>query len=332
MDLDLVFLGTSGSMPTAQRAPAALLLRRGGERLLFDCAEGTQRQLLRSNVGLIELREVFLTHYHADHYLGLPGMLKTFSLRGREVPITIYGPPGLRDLFGALRRIFGRLTYTVELKELRAGDELIRDDYRLEAFAVAHGVSAVGYALVEDARPGRFDVQAADALGVPSGPERGALQRGESVTLADGTTVTPDKRARPGSPGRKVVIAGDGGPSESVIEAARNADVLVHEATFCEDERERARETQHSTAHEAAGVARAAEVELLALTHLSNRYFGGEVAREARTIFPNTVVPKDFDTIDVRFAERGGPLLEKGGALTRRGEREAVSSGEEAQE
>jgi ribonuclease Z len=332
VDLDLVFLGTSGSMPTAQRAPAALLLRRGGERLLFDCAEGTQRQLLRSNVGLIELREVFLTHYHADHYLGLPGMLKTFSLRGRDVPITIYGPPGLGDLFGALRRIFGRLTYTVELKELRPGDELIRDDYRLEAFAVAHGVSAVGYALVEDARPGRFDVQAADALGVPSGPERGALQRGESVTLADGTTITPDKVLGPARPGRKVVIAGDGSPSESVIEASRNADVLVHEATFCEDERERARETQHSTAHEAAGVARAAEVELLALTHLSNRYFGGEVSREARTIFPNTVVPKDFDTIDVRFAERGGPLLEKGGALTRRGEREAVSSGEETQE
>jgi ribonuclease Z len=332
VDLDLVFLGTSGSMPTAQRAPAAILLRRGGERLLFDCAEGTQRQLLRSNVGLIELREVFLTHYHADHYLGLPGMLKTFSLRGRDVPITIYGPPGLRDLFGALRRIFGRLTYTVELKELRPGDELIREDYRLEAFAVSHGVSAVGYALVEDARPGRFDVQAADALGVPSGPERGALQRGESVTLADGTTITPDKVLGPARPGRKVVISGDGGPSESVIEAARNADVLVHEATFCEDERERARETQHSTALEAAGVARAAEVELLALTHLSNRYFGGEVAREARTIFPNTVVPRDFDTIDVRFAERGGPQLEKGGALTRRGEREAVSSGEETQE
>jgi ribonuclease Z len=332
VDLDLVFVGTSGSMPTAQRAPAALLLRRGGERLLFDCAEGTQRQLLRSNVGLIELREVFLTHYHADHYLGLPGMLKTFALRGREVPITIYGPPGLRDLFGALRRIFGRLTYTVELKELRPGDELIREDYRLATFAVAHGVSAVGYALVEDARPGRFDVQAADALGVPSGPERGALQRGESVTLADGTTVTPDKVLGPARAGRKVVIAGDGGPSETVIDAARNADVLVHEATFCEDERERARETQHSTAHEAAGVARAAEVELLALTHLSNRYFGGEVAREARTIFPNTVVPKDFDTIDVRFEERGGPQLVKGGALPRRGEREAVSSGEETQE
>jgi len=319
-------------MPTAQRAPAALLLRRGGERLLFDCAEGTQRQLLRSNVGLIELREIFLTHYHADHYLGLPGMLKTFALRGREVPITVYGPPGLRDLFEALRRIFGRLTYTVELKELRPGDELIREDYRLSIFEVAHGVSAVGYALVEDPRPGRFDVQAADALGVPAGPARGALQRGESVTLPDGQTITPDKVLGSARPGRKVAIAGDGGPSEAVIEAARGADVLVHEATFCEDERDRARETAHSTALEAAGVARAAEVQMVALTHLSNRYFGGEVAREAKTIFPNSVVPKDFDTIDVRFQERGGPVLVKGGALPQRAERETVPTTEEAPE
>src|ERR671917_1969650 len=138
MDLDLVFLGTSGSMPTAQRAPTALLVRRGGERLLFDCAEGTQRQLLRSQIGLVELKEIFLTHYHADHYLGLPGMLKTFALRGREAPMTIYGPPGLRDLFGALRRIFGRLTYEYALVELRPGDALERDGYQLLAFAVQH--------------------------------------------------------------------------------------------------------------------------------------------------------------------------------------------------
>ncbi|MHB8060978.1 MAG: MBL fold metallo-hydrolase, partial [Gaiellaceae bacterium] len=193
MDLDVVFLGTAGSMPTARRSPTALVVRRGGERLLFDCGEGSQRQFLCSTLGLVDLSEIFLTHYHADHYLGLPGMLKTFALRGREVPITIYGPPGLRELFDGLRRIFGRLTYTVELKELRPGDELLREDYRLVTFAVAHGVSAVGYALVEDPRPGRFDVQNADALGIPAGPERGALQRGESVTLASGETITPDK-------------------------------------------------------------------------------------------------------------------------------------------
>ena len=320
-------------MPTAQRAPTAVLVRRGGERLLFDCAEGTQRQLLRSNVGLVELREVFLTHYHADHYLGLPGMLKTFALRGRELPLTIYGPPGLEDLFRSLRRIFGRLTYEYALVELEPGDTLDRDEYVLSTFPVSHGVSAVGYALVEPPRPGRFDVDAADALGVPSGPERGLLQRGESVTLSDGRAVTPPDVLGPARPGRKVVLAGDGAPSGTVLEAARYADLLVHEATFCEDERERAEETRHSTARGAAELAAAAEVRLLALTHLSNRYSGGDVLREARESFSETVVPRDFDTIDVRFQERGGPVLVKGGAAHDHGrEREVVMTLQEAPE
>jgi ribonuclease Z len=274
--------------------------------------------MLRSNVGLVDLREVFLTHYHADHYLGLPGMLKTFALRGREVPITIYGPSGLVELFGSLRRIFGKLTYPYELVELRPGDTLDRDGYRLATFPVAHGVSSVGYALVEEERPGRFDVSTADALGVPSGPERGALQRGEPVTLGDGGVVTPDQVLGEPRPGRTIVIAGDTAPSPSVVEAARGAELLVHEATFLEDERARARETSHSTALEAAELAREAEVTMLALTHLSNRYFGPEATREARAIFPETVVPRDFDVIEIPFPERGSPQLHKGGALQRR--------------
>jgi ribonuclease Z len=305
-------------MPTADRSPTALLVRRGGERLLFDCAEGTQRQFLRSSLGLIDLREIFLTHYHADHYLGLPGMLKTFALRGREVPITIYGPPGLHDLFGSLRRIFGRLTYRYELEELQPGQVLDRGDYRLVTFPVQHGVSSVGYALVEDDRPGQFDVATAERLGVPFGPERGVLQRGDLVTLADGTTVTPEQVLGPPRPSRTVVIAGDTAPCETVREAARGADLLVHEATFLEDERERAEETNHSTALDAAEIARDAGVRLLALTHLSTRYFGPDVAREARTIFPETEVPRDFDIIEIPFQERGGPQLHKGGARPRR--------------
>src|SRR5262245_13726417 len=301
-------------MPTAQRAPTAILVRRGGERLLFDCAEGTQRQLLRSNVGLIELREIFLTHYHADHYLGLPGMLKTFALRGRELPITIYGPPGLRDLFGALRRIFGKLTYPYELIELAPRESLERGEYRLETFPVDHGVSAIGYALVEAARPGRFDVAAADALGVPEGPQRGALQRGEPVTLDDGRVATPELVLGEPRTGRKLVISTDTAPAQSVVDAARGADVLIHEATFAGEERERARETLHSTAAQAAEVARSAEVGLLALTHLSNRYFGGEIEREAKDVFPDTVVPRDLDIIVLPFRERGTPELVKGGA------------------
>jgi ribonuclease Z len=315
VDLDLVFLGTAGSAPTAQRAPTALMIRRGGERLLFDCAEGTQRQLMRSQIGLVELREIFLTHFHADHYLGLPGMLKTFSLHGRDEPLTVYGPVGLRDLMGTMQRMIGRLSYDVTTVELDAGETLPRGDYDLRTFAVSHRVAAVGYALVEAERPGRFDAAEADRLGIPHGPERGALQRGDSVTLADGRVVSPTDLIGVARPGRTVVVAGDTAPSGSVIDAAQGADLLVHEATFVEEESERAAETSHSTAIGAATVARAAGVGLLALTHLSSRYFARDVRREAETIFPNTVVPKDFDTIEVPFEERGTPRLVKGGAL-----------------
>jgi ribonuclease Z len=317
VELDVVFLGTSGSMPTAKRALSATLVRRGGDRLLFDCAEGTQRQLLRSDVGLVELEEIFLTHYHADHYLGLPGMLKTFALRGREIPLTIYGPPGLDDLFATLRRIFGRLTYPVSTVELDAGARLERDGYVLDCFAVSHGVTAVGYRLVEAIRPGRFDVDEADRLGVPDGRERGRLQRGESVSLADGRVVTPADVLGDPRAGRRVVLAGDTAPAASVVEAATGADLLVHEATFLADERERARETSHSTAGEAALVAREAGVKLLALTHVSTRYFGHQVVEEAAQLFPATVVPRDFDLVAIPFPERGEPELVRSGARTR---------------
>jgi ribonuclease Z len=325
VDLDIVFLGTAGSMPTAQRAPAALLVRRGGDKLLFDCAEGTQRQLLRSSVGLLELEEIYVTHFHADHVLGLPGMFKTFALRGRELPLRVYGPRGLVDLLGSLKRVVGRLTYELKLVEVEPGDVLERDGYRLATFGVAHGVSALGWSLIEETRPGRFDVEAADALGVPSGPERGALQRGEQVKLPDGRTAKPDDVLGPPRPGRKLVITGDTAPSDEIVEAAWGADVLVTEATFADEERERAQETNHQTATQAAEVAQRANVGLLALTHLSNRYFGPEIADEARTIFPKTVVPRDFDVIEVPYAERGSPHLVKGGASRRR-DQEVVSS------
>jgi ribonuclease Z len=219
----------------------------------------------------------------------------------------------------------GKLSYEVRVIELDPGDVLERDGYRLAAFEVAHGVPAVGWSLVESTRPGRFDVEAADALGVPSGPARGALQRGESVTLPDGGVVSADQVLGPPRPGRKLVITGDTAPSESVVEAAWGAEVLVTEATFSEEELERAQETMHQTAAQAAGIAQRANIGLLALTHLSNRYFGPEIAREAREIFPDTVVPKDFDVVEVPFAERGTPQLVKGGAL-HRPEPEAVSS------
>jgi ribonuclease Z len=326
VDLDVVFLGTSASAPTARRGTAALLLRRGGERLLLDCGEGTQRQLLRSSVGLVDLEEIFVTHFHADHYLGLPGMLKTFALRARETPLTVYGPPGLRDLYRALGRVFGRLTFPVELIELRAGDVLARDGYRVCAFPVEHRVPALGYALVEEERPGRFDEDAAESLGVPFGPERGALQRGEAVTLGDGRTISPAQLVGPARPGRTVVYTGDTLAAAAVALLFPSADLLVHEATFADADRERATETAHSTALEAAEIARDAAVSLLALTHVSPRYLGSELLREARSVFPASVLPRDFDVIEVPFAERGDPRLVPGGARPARPEAESPTA------
>jgi ribonuclease Z len=303
MDLSLFFAGTAGSVPTARRGLPALLLRRGADRILFDCGEGTQRQLLRS-VGLMDLTDVFITHFHADHWLGLPGMLKTFDLRAREKPLTIYGPPGLAKLLGSMRHVWGGVGYDVEIVELADDDVVERDDYVIEAFPVEHRGAAYGYAVIEDDRPGRFDAALAEQLGVKPGPDFGRLQRGEVVN-----GVRPEQVVGEDRPGRKLVISGDTAPCDVLVEVAHRADVLVHEATFTREEAERARETQHSTAEQAAKAALEADVRLLALVHLSTRYGGREIREEARAIFPDTVVPRDFDAIEVPFPERGAPEL-----------------------
>src|SRR5215208_22688 len=249
VDLDVMFIGTAGSAPTAGRGLPAILVRRGGDRLLFDCGEGTQRQLLRST-GLVELHEVFISHYHADHFLGLPGMLKSFALRGRELPLTVYGPPGLRALFGVLEALIGRIPYELHLEELAPNDEVRKDDYRIAAFEVRHRVCAYGYALVEDERPGRFDEARAAEHGVQKGPDYGRLQRGESVAGTSGE-VTPADVLGPARPGRKAVFSGDTAPCDMTRVVAHGADLLVHEATFADEEADRARETAHTTAREA---------------------------------------------------------------------------------
>jgi ribonuclease Z len=303
MDLSVFFAGTAGSAPTPRRGLPALLVRRGGDRLLFDCGEGTQRQLIRS-VGLTELTDVFITHLHADHWLGLPGMLKTFDLRDRTLPLTIHGPAPLREVLQLMRVVYGRVRYELNVVELEPGDAVERDGYRVHAINADHRGPALSYALVEDARPGRFDVALAERLGVTPGPDFGRLQQGETIA-----GVTPGQVIGPDRPGRKIVISGDTRPSPLLAVAAHEADVLVHEATFTEEEAERARETGHSTARAAATLARDADVRLLALTHLSTRYGGREIRDEARTVFPAAEVPRDFDTIEVPFPEKGEPEL-----------------------
>ena len=267
MDLSVFFAGTAGSIPTARRGLPAVLVRRGGDRILFDCGEGTQRQLVQS-VGLTELTEVFLTHFHADHWLGLPGLLKTFDLRARERALAVHGPPGLRDLLTLALRAAGRVRFELDLIELAPGDLLERDGYKIAPVPVAHrGGNAFGYVIYEDARPGEFDPDAATALGVVPGPEFGRLQRGETIR-----GVRPEQVLGPARAGRKVVISGDTSPCETLAVASHEADLLLHEATFAEEERERAAETGHSTAGQAATLAREAGVAMLALTHFSTRY------------------------------------------------------------
>ncbi len=304
MDLSIFFAGTAGSTPSARRGLPALLVRRGGEKLLFDCGEGTQRQLLRS-IGLLDLDAVYITHFHADHWLGLPGMLKSLALRERNHPLTVYGPPGLGELIAGMKPAFGRLPFKLSLVELRPAEAVEGDGYRIAAVPVEHkGASSYGYVLVEDPRPGHLDPVVAQQLGVSPGPDFGRLQRGEAVG-----GVTPEQVLGPEREGRKIVISGDTAPCEALAIAAHEADVLVHEATFLDAEAERARETSHSTARQAAELARGADVRLLALTHLSSRYGGAEIRDEARASFPNTVAPRDFDTIEVPFGERGAATL-----------------------
>jgi len=314
MDLSMVFLGTGGSVPTARRATACLLTRFGGDRILFDCGEGSQRQMHRST-GLVQLDEIYLTHYHADHYLGLPGLLKTYDLQARERPLRIIGPRGLHGLFGVLGRIFGKLSYPVELVELAEGDAVRHDGYEICSFAVEHRMRALGYALVEDERPGRFDPEAASSLGVQPGPDFSRLQEGEEVRGSDGL-VSPEQVMGPPRPGRKVVVSGDTAPCELTRLAAHDAELLVHDASFADAELERAADTGHSTARQAAELAGQAGVKLLALVHISSRYDVRDVLAEAREAFPAAEAPRDFDLVEIPFPERGEPtLIENGGRV-----------------
>jgi ribonuclease Z len=341
MDLSLLFAGTAGSVPSPRRGLPAILLRRGGDRLLFDCGEGTQRQLMRS-AGLADLDCVFITHFHADHWLGLPGMLKSFALREREQPLSVYGPRGLNRVMEDTRFIYGRLPYQLRVRELDPGEPVRFEGYDVIAVPVEHrSAGAYGYALIEDARPGHLDPALAERLGVAPGPDFGRLTRGETVG-----GVSPEQVMGPEREGRKIVISGDTAPCQALAIASHEADVLVHEATFAEQEAERAAQTGHSTASQAATLARDAAVRALALTHISSRYAGGELREEARAVFANTESPRDLDSIEIPFPERGPAQLvrwsrraggeqamageQAGGEQTRAGEHEAADGGCEA--
>jgi ribonuclease Z len=307
MELSVFFAGTAGSVPSARRGLPALLVRHGGERILVDCGEGTQRQLIRS-AGLVELTDVFITHMHLDHWLGLPGLLKSLDLRDRERPLALHGPPGLAEALTTMRKVIGRLGFALEVIELQPEDAVRRGTLEIQPVNVRHRSLAYGYVFAEDERPGRFDAELATRLGVQFGPDFGRLQRGETVN-----GVKPDQVIGEPREGRKLVISGDTSPCETLAIAAHGADLLIHEATFGDDERERAAQSGHSTAAQAARIAADADVRLLALTHISARYAGGELREQARAIFPDTELPRDFDSIEIPFPERGAPALHRFG-------------------
>jgi len=310
LDLHLVFLGTGGATPTVDRGSPATLLARGGERILIDCGEGTQRQLMRS-VGLARIGLILLTHLHGDHYLGLPGLLKTYSLLGREEPLLMFGPSGLYEMLHDAERLMGRPRFPFLPEEVGEGTILETEDYLLKTARTDHGLPGLAWCLEEKSRPGLFHPERAVELGVEPGPDFGRLQRGEAITTAEGREVKPEEVMDSSRQGRKVVITGDTRPTEPVIELAQGASVLVHDSTFGSSELDRALETGHSTAREAAEVAVAAGVTTLVLTHISSRHSWRELRDEARAVFPGTLIPRDLDTLMVPYPEKGRAALER---------------------
>jgi ribonuclease Z len=303
--LSVTFLGTGAACPTVDRNVAGLAVQREGETILFDCGEGTQRQMMRYGVGF-SFTEVFFTHFHADHMLGITGLLRTMGLQDRTAPVTLYGPRGAQRILGAAMSLgIERNKFPVEVVEIKAGDRLRRDEYDIVVFETQHRADTVGYALAEHTRLGRFHPERARELGVPEGPLWGRLHKGETVTLDDGRTVSPPDLVGAPRRGRTLVYSGDTRPHLAVLEAARGADLLIHEATFGGDETERAVETGHSTAAEAARVALEAGVRRLVLTHISPRYTrdAPELLAEARAVFPETAIARDGMTIEVPFVE-----------------------------
>lgn len=306
--LSVTFLGTSAARPTVERNVSAMALVREGETLLFECGEGTQRQMMRYGVSFA-LSEIFFTHFHADHFLGVIGLIRTLGLQTRAEPMTLYGPRGAKKLLTqALQLGVERVPFEIEIREVKPGDVIgsnhaPRTTYQIEAFATDHGGSSVGYALREHERRGRFDVDKARAAGIPEGPLWGKLTKGEAIELPDGRRLTPDSFVGPKRPGRLVVFTGDTRPCAGVVDASQGADLLIHEATFGEEEKDRAKETGHSTAREAAQVALAAKARRLVLSHVSARYSisADELVKEAREVFKETVVAKDGMTVEVPY-------------------------------
>ena len=304
--LRITFLGTGGSTPTPNRNPSAIAVNREGELMLFDCGEGTQRQMMRAKTGMA-VSSIFITHFHADHVLGIPGLLQTMALQGRKEPLEIFGPRYIdKFLYHLLSLGYVGKSFEVKAIELKPGDEVRRQKYRIKAIKTVHNVESIGYVLEEDMRPGRFNRERAIELGIKPGPLFSRLQSGHTITV-DGREIRPEQVLGPPRPGRKIVYTGDTRPCESVVEASRGADLLIHDSSMSEEVKQYAIEYMHSTALEAAEVAKEAGVRKLILTHISARYSDLESAKrledEAKRVFENVEVAKELMTVEVRYRD-----------------------------
>ena len=306
MPLSLRFLGTSAARPTVERNVASIALLREGEAFLFDCGEGTQRQMMRYGI-TFNIDDVFFTHFHTDHLLGIVGLMRTMSLQGRTDPLRLWGPPGAERMIKRAESLGSeRLSFGIEIRELAPGDAIPRKEYLIHTFALDHrGPPSIGYVIAEKERRGRFNPELAAELGIPEGPLWGRIHKGESISLPDGKVIHPSVLVGETRAGRKVVITGDTRPCAETILAAQGADLLVHESTFGDEEAARAVETGHSTAKEAAQVAKMAGVRKLVLTHVSARYArdAKELESEAQSVFPASRVARDGYEVDVPFRE-----------------------------
>ncbi len=301
--LRITFLGTGGSLPTRNRNPSAVMVNREGELILFDCGEGTQQQMMRAKTGMMSLSSIFVSHFHADHFLGIPGLIQTMSFLGRKEPLTIYGPEGTREfteLFKALG--YFNLKYEIRGVELSPGDTVEGKDYVVRALKTEHSIPSLGYALVENPRLGRFNRERAVELGVPPGPLFAKLQRGSPVEV-DGRLVRPEEVMGIPRSGRTIVYTGDTRPCKAVLEASRDADLLIHDGSFADEMADWAEESMHSTAGEVAALAKEAGVRKLVLTHISSRYTDDvePILKDSKKVFENVIVAEDLMELEIPY-------------------------------
>jgi len=300
--LKITFLGTGGALPSKERNPASIMVNREGELLLFDCGEGAQQQMMRAKTGLVKISAIFLSHYHGDHILGLPGLLQTMGFFDREEKLEIYGPDGLFEMLEAFEKLgTHKLQYQIIPKILAPGDIVQRDGYTVKAVRADHDRPALGFILEEESRPGRFNREKAVQLGVEPGPKFAKLHRGEDVTLANGSIIYSKDVVGPNRPGRKISYSGDTRETDVFFYESEGADLVIHEATFTSEMAENAYEYGHSTAKGAAKMAKKYNIRRLILTHLSPRLTdeAESVYEDAKTEFENVTVAEDLMEIEI---------------------------------